>query len=238
MKRLLAGLLLLVVVFLAIPTFASAQEFRNMELNLFAAGSSHTKNKYEIGFPQTINPIKSQFRMIDTIRGGIRLNINTTGHWGEEFFFSYEPNSARFIRLTTPQQEQRYDIRIYNFGLNMMYYLNEEESRRTRPFISAGIGSTMYQPTADSRQVARDPLRGNLPGFESSAELAVNYGLGFKHRFSKTYGFRIDLRGFTGRNPSFGLPRNSSTPNVVVFPATGAIHNVEASAGIIINLKK
>src|SRR5205823_608892 len=122
--------------------------------------------------------------------------------------------------------------------LNAMYYLNEEESRTTRPFISFGIGGTMYQPTAGARQAARDPFRGNLPGFESSAELAINYGIGFKHKLTSTYGFRMDLRGFTGRNPSFGIARSSADPTVPVFPATGAIHNLEASAGIVINLKK
>jgi hypothetical protein len=238
MKRLLTGSILFLVVSLAIPDVLMAQEFRDVELNLFAAGSAHTKNRYEVGFPQAVTPIQSQFRMNDTIRGGLRFNVHTSGHWGEEFFFSYEPNKARFIRDTAPAQESAYDIRVFNFGVNALYYLNEEESRRTRPFISFGIGGTVYQPTAQSRRTANDPLRGNLPGFESSAELALNYGVGFKRVLTERYSLRMDFRGFVNRNPSFGLPRSSNDPNQVVFPADGAIHNMEASAGIVIKLKK
>ncbi len=238
MKRWLTDSILLVVVSLTIPGVLSAQEFRNIELNAFIAGSAHTKNQYEIGFPQAITPIQSKFKLNDTLRGGLRFNVNTTGHWGEEFFFSYEPNKARFIRASAPAQEQAYNIRIMNFGVNAMYYLNEEESRRTRPFISGGIGGTLYQPTARSRTIGRDPLRGNLPGFKSSGEFAFNYGLGFKHTLTDQFGFRMDVRGFVGRNPSFGLPRTSPDQNAVVFPADGAIHNMEVSAGFIIKLTK
>ncbi len=238
MKRWLTGSILLVVVWLSTQTLLSAQEFRSVELNPFIAGSAHTKNQYEIGFPQTITPVQSQFKLDDVLRGGLRFNINTTGHWGEEFFFSYEPNNARFIRTSTPAQKQEYDIRVFNFGINAMYYLNEEESRKTRPFISGGLGGTLYQPTSRSRAVGRDPLRGNLPGFESSAEFAVNYGVGFKRTMTDRFGLRMDARGFVGRNPSFGLPRSSPDQNTVVFPANGAIHNLEVSAGFIIKLKK
>jgi hypothetical protein len=237
MKRLLTGSLLLLVVFLAIPAPLAAQEFRNMELNLFFGATGHSKNLYEIGFPQSPIPIRSEFKLVNSFRGGLRFNLNTTRHWGEEIFFSYEPNSANFIGNTIPPQ-QNYDIRIFNFGINAMYYLNEEESHRTRPFLSFGLGGTMYQPTAQARQTARDPFRGNLPGFESSAEFALNYGTGFKHALNDRWGFRMDLRGFVARTPTFGLPRSSSNPNVVVFPASGATHNVEVSAGILARLKR
>ena len=238
MKGWLKGPVLLVVVLLVIPVALQAQEFRSVELNPFIAGSTHTKNQYEIGFPQAITPTPSQFLLDDTLRGGLRFNVNTSGQWGEEFYFSYEPNNARFIRKTNPEVKVDYDIRIFNFGVNAMYYLYEEGSRKTRPFISFGLGGTMYQPTARARVAARDPLRGNFPGFESSAELALNYGVGFKRRMTERFDVRMDVRGFVGRNPSFGLPRSSSDPNVVVFPANGAIHNLEVSAGFIVKLKK
>lgn len=238
MKRWFRGSILLVVVVLAIPAILPAQEFRSVEINPFIAGTAHTKNQYEIAFPQAATPVPMQFRLDDTLRGGLRVNVNTTGHWGEEFFFSYEPNNARFIRKTSPEVKVDYDIRVFNFGLNAMYYLNEEESRKTRPFVSLGVGGTLYQPTARARIKAQDPLRGNLPGFESSAELALNYGVGFKTNLTPTFGFRMDMRGFVGRNPSFGLPRSSTDANAVVFPANGAIHGLEASAGFIIKLRK
>ena len=62
----------------------------------------------------------------------------------------------------------------------------------------------------------------------------MNYGFGVKSTRSAGWlGFRFDLRGFVGRHPSFGLARQSNDPNATVFPATGVIHNGEASAGLI-----
>src|SRR4030095_6955797 len=162
--------LLVVVCSLSSPKWSSAQEFRNMELNIFMAGSAYTKNTFESSYPQTIIPIQGKFRLDTALRGGVRFNINTTGHWGEEAFFSYEPNTAHFIRVSPSSQEQSYNIRVMNWGLNVMYYLNEEESRGTRPFLSIGLGGSTFQPKAEDKRIARDPLRGNLPGFETSNE--------------------------------------------------------------------
>src|SRR5437868_294805 len=180
MKRSYRSSVLFVVVLLALPHVLQAQEFRHVELNLFVAGSSHSKNEFVIGFPQSVVPISEQFKLDGAIRGGLRFNVNTTGHWGEEFFFSYEPNTAHFARITPPQLEQNFDIRVFNFGLNAMYYINEEESRKTRPFVSIGFGGTSYQPTFAAEQEAQNPFQGNIPGFGSSTEFSLNYGVGFK----------------------------------------------------------
>jgi len=238
MKRLAKSLALLVVVLLIFPHVVQAQDFRHMELNLFVAGSGHRSEDYVIGFPQTFTPINDEFKMDSALRGGVRFNVNTTAHWGEELFFSYEPNSASFTLKTTPEQTQSYDTRVMNFGLNAMYYINEEESRKTRPFVSAGFGGTIYQPTAAAKEQAHNPLQGNLPNFASSAGVTLNYGIGFKRDCGDSYGFRMDLRGFLGRNPDFGLARSSPNPTEVVFPATGALHSVEASIGFIFKLKR
>ncbi len=198
MKRLLTGLILFVVVLvLAIPSAAFSQEFRNMELNPFIAGTAHTKSLYENGSPQTIPPVAGEFKYRDSLRGGLRFNVNTTRHWGEELFFSYEPNTARIIRKTSPQQEVDLNTRILNTGLNVMYYVNGDEHARIRPFFTLGVGATMDLLTAQAVQIANDPFGGNLPGARSSSSMALNYGLGFKQRLSEAIGFRMDLRGFS-----------------------------------------
>jgi len=237
MKRSLLSLILLVVV-LGVPSMAFSQEFRNLELNPFLAGSGHTKSLYTIGFPQTIAPISGEFKYKNALRGGLRFNINTTGHWGEELFFSYEPNTAQIRRKTAPQHELDLGTRILNFGVNALYYINENEDAHMRPYLTFGVGGTMDRPTAVAIQVANDPLQGNLPGFSSDSYLALNYGFGFKQRLSKDFGFRLDVRGFVTRNPTFGLPRSSPDASAVVFPATGAASNLEVSVGMIIRLKK
>src|SRR5262245_3551308 len=131
MKRFSKSSVLFIVVLLALPHLVQAQDFRHVELNLFVAGSGLSKADYTIGFPQTFTPIDGQFKLDSALRGGARFNVYTTAHWGEEFFFSYEPNKAHFTLRTTPEQTQTYATRVMNFGLNAMYYINEEESRRT-----------------------------------------------------------------------------------------------------------
>jgi Outer membrane protein beta-barrel domain len=237
MKRPLTSLILFVVV-LAIPNAAFSQEFRNMELNPFFAGTAHTKSLYENGFPQTVPPVAGEFRYRDSFRGGLRFNVNTTGHWGEELFFSYEPNKAQIIRKSVPQQEVDLGTRILNTGLNVMYYTNEDEHARTRPFFTVGLGATMDMPTAQAVQIANDPLQGNLQGFKSSGSLALNYGVGFKQQLAPAVAFRMDVRGFISRTPTFGLLRSSSDPAAVVFPATGATQTLEISAGLVFRLNR
>jgi hypothetical protein len=238
MKRWLTLAMLTVAVSLTLSNVAYAQLKDDLELNLFGGGSMHTKNRYEIGFPQSITPISGEFKLDKAIRYGVRVNVYTRGHWGEEFFYSFEPNTAHFIRRRTPPTSLDLNIQVHNAGVNAMYYLQEDETRRTRAFLSVGLGATIYSPTQEARAIARDPLRGNLQDMDSSREIALNYGGGFKSRVSNYVAFRLDLRGFTGRNPSFGFARESNDPNATVFPNTGAIFSGEASAGLIFYFKK
>ena len=238
MKRWLTSSILFVVVFVAVPTLVTAQEFRNMEFNVFIAGSAYTENDFTVGFPQTITPVTGEFKLDTALRGGVRWNINTTRHWGEEVFFSYEPNKANFIRTGTASSQQSFDIRVWNWGGNVVYYFTEDEdSRGLRPFLTTGIGGTVYQPTGEAKQAARDPLQGNLPGFTTSNLFAFNYGGGVKFLFNDWWGVRLDVRGFVGPTPSFGLQRSSINPSAVVFPATGAMNSGEASVGFLVRVR-
>ena len=120
--------------------------------------------------------------------------------------------------------------------MNTLYYFGGDERATVRPFLTAGIGGTLYRPTDEAKTIANDPARGNLPGFKESFMFASNYGWGMKIRASDRVGFRIDARGFVGKSPTFGLPRASPDPAATVFPAGGAIHNAEVSAGIVFYL--
>jgi hypothetical protein len=217
-----------------------AQVIPQLEINLYATGNAHTKSKYEIGFPQSLTPIPSEFHFDDALGGGIRFNVHKSGHWAEEFFYSFEANDANFIRKTTPttfQTKTELGVQIHNLGVNGLFYFNDDDAARTRPFLSFGLGATIYRPTAETRAFVRDP-RNNLRGFNQSNEFAFNYGIGFKQRIGSIYGVRMDVRHFMGRNPSFSLARSSADPTATVFPADGAIHSFEASAGIVFFFSK
>ena len=228
---------------LLLPAIAQAQLKDNLELNVFGGGSFYTDKKFEVGFPQitgsvlgpatTTAPIQGAFRFTNAVRGGVRVGVYTRGHWSEEFFYSYEPSTAHIIRRSPPTASINLGVGIHNYGITALYYLEENESRSIRPFLSIGVGGTFFRLTDHAFLLARDPFRGNLPGINNSNQVALNYGIGLKARTSGWLGFRADVRGFLEHTPSFGLPRESNDPNATVFPVTGVIHNGEASVGLV-----
>lgn len=233
-RWLTSSILVLAVVHAVAPT-AFAQTFaQDLELNFFLGLSTHTKKNFEIGFPQSITPIPAESRFSRVVRGGIRGNVYTRGHWSEEFYYSYEQNDLHLRRQTTPPVLADLPIQVHNFGVNALYYFIEDEERLTRPFLTFGLGAAVYRPTSETRQIARDPFRANLGDFDQSNEIAFNYGAGVKARMAPHFGLRFDVRHLINRNPTFGIPRRSEDANEIVFPATGAIHNLEASVGIIV----
>jgi outer membrane protein W len=233
MRRWLKSALLAVGVIFMLSGAAYAQLSQDLELNIYGGGAIYSKKTYEISFPQSPTPIAGQFKLDETLRGGLRLNVYTRGHWGQEFFYSYEPNTAHFTRQTTPQTSLNLELNVHNVGINALYYLSDNEERRVRPFLGIGIGTAIYMPTGRARAIARDPLRGNVADLDTANELTLNYGAGVKAKLKSWIGVRMDVRGFSGRNPSFGLARESSDPNATVFPAGGAIHNGEVSVGFV-----
>jgi hypothetical protein len=233
MKRRLTNAIVVVGFCMGLSSAAYAQLKDNLELNVFGGGSWYSSKKYDIGFPQSITPVSGQFRLDHALRVGLRVGVYTRGHWSEEFFYSYEPNKAHIIRRTAPSRDAALSIQVHNYGINALYYMNDNESLAVRPFLSMGIGGTVYRLTPQARTFINDPLRGNLSDMNNSHELALNYGFGMKTRTTGPVGLRADVRGFIGRTPSFGLARESGDPNATVFPASGPLHNAEATVGLV-----
>ncbi|PYS43356.1 MAG: hypothetical protein DMG14_01160 [Acidobacteria bacterium] len=233
MRRRLTSATATLGVLLYLSGAAYAQLKDNFELNVFGGGSWYSTKDYEVTFPQSVTPITGKFRFDHALRGGVRVGVYTRGHWSEEFFYSYEPNKAHLIRLTAPATSVNLSTQVHNYGVSALYYLDENETHSVRPFLSIGVGGTVYRLSRQARSFASDPLRGNLRDINNSHELALNYGLGIKTRASGWLGLRVDARGFVGRAPSFGLARDSNDPNATVFPVSGALHNGEASAGLV-----
>jgi hypothetical protein len=213
-------------------------QLKDIELNFFGAGSVYTKNNFEIGYPQSAVPIPGSLRFENHARFGTRLGVFTRGHWGQEFFYSVESNGVRLTRGGPTPTRTDIRIRVHNYGINALYYLVETESHTIQPFVSAGIGGTVYQLRQESAAFLRDPLRGNIPDADNAHEPALNYGLGIKTRSAGWLGLRFDVRNFMGRSPSFGLARQSNNPSATVLPATGLLHNGELSLGLVFYFSK
>jgi hypothetical protein len=201
-----------------------------MELNFFGAGSVYSTNTFQIGFPQSAVPVGGKLKFDSHARLGIRGTFYSRGHWGEEVFYSFEPNTVHINRGLSNVDLK---LQLHNYGANALYYLVETESHTLLPFLSAGVGGTFYRFTPQSFLYAKNPAGANLPDLDNSNELAFNYGFGFKTRSTGPIGVRIDLRDFMGRSPSFGLARHSDDPTATVLPASGVLHNGEFSVGLV-----
>src|SRR2546422_1309705 len=164
MDRRLKKILLAPVCLLALSGVSHAQLKDNLEVNLFGGGSLYTKNKFEIGFPQSTRPIQGEFRLSRAVRAGVRVGVFTRGHWSEEFFYSYDPTMAHFARSSAPARSVDLRLRVHNYGVTALYYIHDDEVRNIRPFLSIGVGGAAYLLTPEAKSMARDPLRGNLPG--------------------------------------------------------------------------
>jgi opacity protein-like surface antigen len=206
----------------------------NIEINLFGGGSFYSTKDFDVSFPQSTVPVLGEFRLNHAEwRAGVRVGVYTRGHWSEEFFYSYEPNKIHLNRLTAPAVSTLLPIQVNNYGITALYYFSENEGHSVRPFLSIGVGGTWYRLTPESEAFAHDPFRGDLLDMHDSNEFALNYGVGIKTRIAKWVGFRADIKGFLGRTPNFGIPRQSPDPTVTVFPVSGALSNGEASAGLV-----
>lgn len=230
MTRRLTNLLLVFGTCILVSGTAFGQ-IRNAELNVFVAQSFYTRNHYVIGAPQSSTPIPGEVRFDNQTRYGARFGVYTRGHWGQEFFYSFEPNTITLSEGGANPTSLDLRVRMHNYGINALFYTAEAESHLVLPFLSAGLGGTAYQIRQESLVAARDPNRGNAPDINNSHELAFNFGAGLKVR-SGWFGLRLDARDFLSRTPSFGLVRQSVDPSATVLPATGVTHNAEVSLGL------
>jgi opacity protein-like surface antigen len=233
MRILLKSVLIPAVALVIFSNAAYAQLAEDLEVNVYGIGSIRSSKDYVIGFPQSPTPIQGHFNFDKGVGGGIRVNVYNRGHWGEEAFYSYEPNTAHFTQKGATTRTLDLNMQMHNVGLNALYYLSDDETHNIRPFLSIGAGWAIFRLTHTARAIANDPMQGNVPDMDNSNEIALNYGAGLKAKLTSWVGVRLDARGFVGRNPSFGLARESSDPNATVFPAGGAINTGEISAGFV-----
>src|SRR5947209_4569365 len=120
MDRRLTSAIFVFCVFVLLPGAALAQLKDNLEVNLFGGGSVYSDKKFEIGFPQSTLPVQGAFKLNKAIRGGLRVGVYTRGHWSEEFFYSYEPSTAHFIRRSAPTKDRK-STRLNSSHANISY---------------------------------------------------------------------------------------------------------------------
>lgn len=138
--------------------------------------------------------------------------------------------------------------RTRQFTVGPILYLASPESR-FRPFVTVQAGLNWFGPTQKAKDQAGDP---NNPAFGpagpiqlgSSWKQAFNYGIGlvqygagFKYKFTDRFGFRADVRGNIIQTPTFRLPRTGA-PGTITLADGGALQGYQATAGLTLYLGK
>jgi opacity protein-like surface antigen len=151
-------------------------------------------------------------KLDDGFRAGVRLDLNSAGHFGHEFQYAYNRSSLSDSTGIILPQAGSAGMAIHQVGYNLLYYLHPaSEDQGVRPFFTAGANLDSFSTPASASP------RGGSPRF------GFNYGGGIKHRISSLFAWRFDIRGYDSGKPNWrGALHNQS----------GLLQQFEASVGL------
>lgn len=176
---------------------------------------------------------------------GIRVAVNPAKYFGLEGFFEFSQANVEFRSSTgtyrpgngaltgTPIPAYSFGSRNYTFGLGPVFNLTPRGSR-VQPYLTAGVAGIQFTPTSTAKGLARQPsvnsvyLSSNL---NDNLQVGVFYGGGLKFHLTDHFGLRIDARGITSRNPTYGLP-NYNTGGIYI-PGKSSINNFQGTLGLV-----
>ncbi len=219
------------LVLLVVPNVL-AQE-HNPRLTIFGGGSFL---KGERTFPVGGETLRSNFA-----RGGkfgFRGTWDLDNHWSVEGAYGYGTNNLRFFDLgAAPPTERAFGVRVHQLTANLLYFFHGSE-QKLRPFATAGLGYTRFNPTSDAKAAAALTFVDEPASISGSNEIAFNFGVGAEAKAADWLGVRLDLRDHMTRIPRFGVPNVPTVGILDFFPVNGAVHDLETSVGIVIYWKR
>ncbi len=103
-----------------------------------------------------------------------------------------------------------------------------------QPYLTAGVAGIQFTPTATAKGLARQPATNAIyhsANLNDNLQVGFFYGGGIKFHLSDHFGLRIDARGITSRNPTYGLP-NYNTGGIYI-PSKSSINNFQGTIGLV-----
>ncbi|HEY3743232.1 MAG TPA: outer membrane beta-barrel protein [Bryobacteraceae bacterium] len=183
-------------------------------------------------FMRRDDPLQS--KILNAKLFGMHVTENLWSHWSLEQSFS--GSSLADLTLVNPVGSgfsSRVDLEqhVFKIGFNPVYHFTPNGSR-VRPFVTFGLTEEIFAAASEGKTYAA-ALVPSAP-FKSDYKAAFNYGGGVKVRFTERLGLRMDVRGYWGGEPTWGLPPVGSTPSGVLYmPAKGSLLGVDMTAGIV-----
>src|SRR4051795_355333 len=176
---------------------------------------------------------------------GIRVAVNPAKHFGIEGFFEFSQANVEFRSSTgtyppgngaltgTPIPTYSFGSRNYTFGMGPVFNLTPRGSR-VQPYLTAGVAGIQFTPTDTAKGLARQPATNAIyhsANLNDNLQVGVFYGGGVKFHLTDHFGLRIDARGITSRNPTYGLP-NYNTGGIYI-PSKSSINNFQGTFGLV-----
>ncbi|MBM3790138.1 MAG: hypothetical protein FJW35_07270 [Acidobacteria bacterium] len=230
MKRIASFLVPLAALYVLTLPAAAQTQYR---FEVFAGMTFPLDKDFEIGYPQASPPMQMTQEFSPGARGGVRLGVDGTGHWGMDLSYGYGANAAKVVNRTY-NADFAFTPRIHQAAWNLLWYPGGLSVRPgTFPYLTAGIGGTIHTVTRGAVNQALDPAMAGIGRLRSVNTFAFNAGGGVRMRLRDRYGIRFDIRDYMTKGISWGLPKSSDDPNAVVFPAVGLQHQFEVSFAFI-----
>ncbi len=138
---------------------------------------------------------------------GARITENAWNYFALEQDFGFY--SYHKLKFQGPTQGglplSPFPLHIYQGSFNGVLHVTPRGSK-VRPFVTAGIGAAGYSPNGSAMGYAQGlPPSAGFTNFGSRSEFEGNYGAGVKIQAGPRVGIRLDIRGYIGLSPGFGL---------------------------------
>jgi hypothetical protein len=229
-KTLQTLVLLVVVLALAVPGMASTEKKYRFEF--FGGASFPLDKKFQVGYPQTSQPLNGTHEFSTGARGGVRAGLDTAGHWGQDYTYSYGTNASRII---TPNGKLSFTNRFHEATSNVLFYPWNLKKTRAHFFVTAGLGAMWVVVDQKALQQATDPAQAHIGTLSNEVKFSFNAGAGIRFRLSDRFGIRIDVRDYMSPALRYGLPASSTDPNAIVFPVEHTFHQLFGSFSFVIH---
>ena len=225
---------------LGIPSPARAQnapaksstpdEYNNFfELNIYGGYSDYQRSSVGLG-----NKITGA-----AILGG-RVTENLWNYVGiEEDFNAYSWNKYTFLSNSengTPLAGLPFPIHTLQPAADLVFHFTPRDSK-FRPFVLAGPGASFDRPGKDATKWAESlPASAGFTAFHTDERFQANYGGGIKYQTNKWFGLRVDVRGYTGLAPRFGLSTGPASLGPAYIPNGKVLNGIEVTGGFSLYL--
>jgi opacity protein-like surface antigen len=186
------SILMLLILLNAVPAILYGQDKFGFELGGFVGGAFWKSKTFQIGPPQSPEPISFQLEYKDEIVGGVRANILSRGHWGGDLTYGYQRNNVTFNRQDNSLGPLTLNGSVQQFFYNQVYYITRYGKSAVTPYVTAGLGLEAYGLSDESRAFAADPLQGDIGTLKKTdTRFAYNFGAGIKAKLGSHLGIRF-----------------------------------------------